>query len=104
MSSPPSPAPVRTYRGFTPLSGPWQLISTVSRSCVANAAAQILCDQLSLCFRRRHLGRKSPHLVGKLRSAFGRQNITHCEPSAFDVLSRLKKSDLALLDLAVSRE
>jgi hypothetical protein len=80
------------------------LSSIVSRSCVANAAAQILCDQLSFGFRRRHLDRESPHLVGKLHSAFGRQNVTHCEPSAFDVLSRLKKSDLALLDSEVSRE
>jgi hypothetical protein len=80
------------------------LSSIVSHSCVANAAAQILCGQLSFCLRRRQIGRESPHLVGELHSAFERQNVTHCEPSAFDVLSRLKKSRLALLDSKVSLE
>jgi hypothetical protein len=29
---------------------------------------QILCDQPSFCFSRRHLGRKSPHFANKVIS------------------------------------
>ena len=77
---------------------------TVSRPCVANAVSQILCDPLSFRYGSGHLGRESPDLVGKLYSAFGRQDVTHCEPSALDLLSRLKKPGLALLDSEVSLE
>ena len=72
------------------------LSSAVSRSCLANAASQPLCGQLSLCLRRRHLGRESPHLVGKLLSSLCHQNITDHKPSPLYLFSRLKKSYLPL--------
>jgi len=73
VPQPPSPTrELRTPRGLR------SLRQTVSHSCVANAPPQILPDQLLFCFRRRHLGRESPHLAGKLYSAFGRQNVTRC--------------------------
>ena len=72
------------------------LSSAVSRSCLANAASQPLCGQLSLCLRRRHLGRESADPVRKLYPAVGRQNVTDREPSPLDLLSGLKKSYLPL--------
>jgi hypothetical protein len=83
---------------------PWRLRWAVSGLCVANAASQALCDQLSFCFRRRHLIRESPDVVGKLYSAFARQNVPYCEPSPLGLLPRLKKSGLAVLDSEVSLE
>jgi hypothetical protein len=80
------------------------LSTAVSRSCVSNSASQILYDPLSFCFRRWHLGRESPDLVRKLYSAFGRQDVTDCEPPALDLPPRLKKSILARLDSEVSLE
>jgi hypothetical protein len=74
------------------------------RSCVANAASQILCDQLSFCFRRLHLSRKSPHFVGELVSSFRHQHVGDRKPSPLYLFSGLKKSRLALLDSKVSLE
>jgi hypothetical protein len=73
---------------------------TVSRSCVANAASQILCDQLSFCFRLRHLDHESPYLVGEFHTSFPHQNVANRKPSPSHLLARLKKSGPARLDSA----
>jgi len=55
-------------------------------------------------FSAAHLGRETPCLVGKLLSALSHQNVADRKPPPLYLLSRLKKSGLALLDSEIALE